>query len=186
MNYNIFLEHLEPVEIGLDSSSFELHRDAFWGALKRSSKGARRVLSSKYTLAKVAEGYFDIKAFFSVALQEAEGDGQVTQPLKIECVFHGHFHAPDPVVREHAQKFTEGDSWLVFWPFFRQFVSDTTARMAIPPIIVPMALGPGEYSYRRRTVGAKPGADQASTKAAPKRLKGSGKRVPERKAGNEK
>lgn len=145
MEYRQFLETLEPSILGLDSATCSLDRERYWSA----SKDARRVLSSKYALTEVTDDYFDVQATFSVALQWSEGDGPLVQPLKIECVFMGHFHTPPPLNREFAKRFAETESWLVFWPFFRQFVSDATARMAIPPVVVPLALGPGEHSYRR-------------------------------------
>lgn len=144
MDYGEFLDALEPVTLGLDSATISLNRDAYWSP----PKSARRVLSSKYALAQVANEYFDVQASFSVSLQWSEGDGPVVHALKIDCVFTGHFHADAPINPEHAHKFTDSGSWLVFWPFFRQFVSDTTSRMGIPPILMPMALGPGEFSRR--------------------------------------
>jgi preprotein translocase subunit SecB len=129
------------------------------------------VLSSKYTLANIAEDYFDIEVTFSVALQWSEDDGPVAQALKIECVFTGHFHTAKPVNQEHAKKFTDTESWLIFWPFFRQFVVDTTARMAIPPMVVPLALRPGEHSFRLPPAPPKGSARSKTAKAAPKRRK---------------
>jgi hypothetical protein len=145
MQYGEFLASVEPVIMGLDSATCSIDRTAFWS----QSKDARKVLSSKYELAHIATDYFDIQATYGIAIEWSEDDGPVIQPLKIGCVFSGHFHAAAPVAREHAQQFTDDESWLIFWPFFRQFVADTAARMAIPPLLVPLALRPGEHSYRR-------------------------------------
>ena len=165
MDYDEFLEHLEPTILGLDSSTFALNRDVYWSR----PKNARRVLSSKYSLAHVDKDYFDVQASLGVVLQWSEGDGPLVQALRIDCVFTGHFHAAAPLAQENAQKFTDRDSWLVFWPFFRQFVSDTTARMAIPPIVVPMALGPGEYSYPQPAKAIKPAQKLRARLAAQKK-----------------
>jgi hypothetical protein len=176
MDYRKFLEGLEPAVLGLNSSTFSLNREAYWA----QSQKARRVLSSRYKLGDVAEDYFDIEASFSVWLQSTEDDGPVVQSLRIECVFFGHFHTAKPIDREHAQKFTDSDCWLVFWPFFRQFVSDTTARMSIPPLVVPMALGPGEYSHRRRSSLPAENAREEPVKPAAKPVSSS-KRLKPRK-----
>ena len=145
MKYAEFLEGLAPVILGMERGSFSLNRATFWD----ETKSGRRLLSSTYTLADVSEDYFDVEATFVLAFQWPESDGPVTQPLRIECVFRGHFHTSGPVDRDHAKTFAETESWLIFWPFFRQFVSDTTARMAIPPVVIPLALGPGQYSHER-------------------------------------
>lgn len=164
MEYVEFLKGLEPVELGLTKTSCTLDRKLFWSS---GDEDARRVISSKYTMVVCNDRFFDVDAAFVVALQWTTGDGPVNQPLRIECVFTGHFHAEHPIHEEHARKFAETESWIVFWPFFRQFVSDTTARMAIPPITVPMMLGPGEHAYRRRAI-KKP---RLRTKSPSKRLK---------------
>jgi hypothetical protein len=164
MEYGDFLRGLDPVILGIDSGNFSLDRDAYWSM---TSKEARRVLSSKYTLTRVSKDYFDVEASFSVAIQLPNEDGPIVQALKIECVFEGHFHAVAPVDSEHAKRFAETESWLLFWPFFRQFVSDTTARMSIPPIMVPLALGPGERSYklaRRKEIDGKQDKAKAPTR----------------------
>lgn len=164
MEYPEFLASLDPVIVGLDSTECSLNRKAFWSP----SSDARRVLSSKYTLANVGSDYFDIQAAFTMALQWSENDGPMVQPLKITCTFYGHFHAAVPINRDHAQRFTETESWLMFWPFFRQFVSDITARMSIPPVLIPLALGPGDHSYSRTprktlTKGARAAQKRART-----------------------
>jgi hypothetical protein len=126
-------------------------------------------LSSKYRLARNGGNYFDVEAAFSVVLQPAaDTDGPVRQALRIECVFYGHFHAAKPLNVEHAKKFAESDAWLVFWPYFRQFVSDTTARMAIPPLAIPLALGPGGHSHRQRAK-SKTDPKSESLKVSPRR-----------------
>ena len=144
MEYAEFLKGLDPVLMGLDSSTCSLDRALYWSM----SEGARRVLFSRYQLSDFTDDYFDVQASFRLSIQWSEEDGRVVQPLLVECVLYGHFHAVGPINREHAIKFAETESWLIFWPYFRQFVSDTTARMGIPPMSVPLAVGPGERGYR--------------------------------------
>lgn len=147
MEYREFLSTLEPVMIGIDQASCSLDRDAYWSAPKH----AQRMLSSSYALSKATEDYFDVKASFLVALHWSLDDGSVVEALKVQCVFYGHFHvATTPLDRSFAKKFAESESWVVFWPYFRQFVSDTTSRMAIPPVVVPWALGPGEAELQEK------------------------------------
>ena len=141
MEYAKFLASVAPAMMGMNSSTCLLDRDLYWDA----PNTARRAVSSKYTLTDIGPDYFDIHATFSVALEWSNSDGVSIQPFKIECVFFGHFHADAPIDRDNAKKFAATESWLLFWPFFRQFIADTTARMAIPPVIVPLALRAGSY-----------------------------------------
>jgi preprotein translocase subunit SecB len=60
-------------------------------------------------------------------------------PLVIECTFDAHFHVEAHMAEGFAKQFTESDMRLVLWPYFRQYVFDTTARMAIPPVLVPLS-----------------------------------------------
>src|SRR5207253_1685854 len=76
----------------------------------------------------------------------AETTAVVSSSLKVSCVFHGHFHFDGEPKISWIQKFIEEDSWVMFWPYFRQFVSDVTARMSIPPELLPLALNPGEVT----------------------------------------
>lgn len=170
MEYTDFLSRLDPAMLGLQSSSSVLDRQAFWAL----SDNAERVLSSKYTLLKVAKDYFDVEASFSLSIHRAENDGQVEQALKIDCTFFGHFHVDVdvPAHKDLAKKFAETESWLLFWPFFRQFVADTVGRMAIPPVVVPLALGPGDYrrSARSRTASSLRARKRATNQPKTKRL----------------
>ncbi len=152
MDYVDFLSRLDPAMLGLESSSATLDRAAFW----TSVDDAERAVSSKYILSKVGEDYFDVQASFSLSIQKAEQDGPVKRVLAIDCTFWGHFHVDAPIPAELAKRFAETESWLLFWPFFRQFVADSVARMSIPPVIIPLALGPGDYRrpLKPRTSGS--------------------------------
>lgn len=153
MEYDDFLAGVEPVIMGMDSHNCSLNRRVYWSLAK---KDGRRVLSSKYSISDIADDHFDVEAVFSLSLEPADDSGNaIVAALKIECVYTGHFHAKAPLNKAFVERFAE-ESWVVFWPYFRQFVSDTTARMAIPPVTVPFALGPGSRAYRQhaRVAGA--------------------------------
>lgn len=160
MGYEKFVDTVRPALLWLNSSSCALDRSTYWTV----DGDKRRVLSSNYTVAKVGKDFFDVEATFHLALQLTKEDGVVSHALKIDCVFAGHFHTKGKADEAFAQKFADEDCWIMFWPFFRQFVVDTTARMSIPPIVVPFVMSPGQFSHevddgdkkpRRRTVRAR-------------------------------
>ena len=71
--------------------------------------------------------------------------------------------------RSDAEGFAKDNAWLVFWPYFRQFVSDATARMAVPPEVLPLSLGPGRFSASgssRRVLGKKRAQKRKAVKPA--------------------
>jgi hypothetical protein len=169
MEYVEFLRRLDPAMLGLQTSSSVLNRQAYWAL---TSDKSERVLSSRYVLSNVAEDYFDVEASFTLSIHGSEGDGLVEPALRIDCTFYGHFHVEADVQahKELAAKFAQTESWLLFWPFFRQFVADTVGRMAIPPVTIPLALGPGDYR-RRQVKSGGTGATLKAKKRASKRGK---------------
>ena len=59
--------------------------------------------------------------------------------LSIGCVYQAHFHADDVIGnRELAKEFAQSEMRLILWPYFRQFAFETSARMSVPPITVPL------------------------------------------------
>jgi len=65
-------------------------------------------------------------------------NGEKASAINIACVFVAHFHGPRKPKREQVEGFLKTYMPILSWPYFRQFVSDTTARMAIPPITLPL------------------------------------------------
>jgi preprotein translocase subunit SecB len=144
--YNDFLKTVAPTLLGLINSTTELSRDAYW---KARHGPIQRVLSARYELTEVKNDYFDIVGSYEFALRSVSDKKDGSVHLRVTCKFLGHFHAASPVAREHAAQFADEDAWIVLWPYFRQFVSDITARMSIPPEFLPLGLGPGNHSQLR-------------------------------------
>lgn len=145
--YREFLRTVTPAIIGMRNASVELHRTAYRKSRKLRTE---RILSSSYKLERVETDYFDMSVRFEFVIRAENESAEEVVPLRMSCVFEGHFHAKAPFETKNAQAFVDDDAWIVFWPYFRQFVSDTTARMSIPPEVLPLALGPGEITRRDR------------------------------------
>jgi hypothetical protein len=73
-----------------------------------------------------------------VVLTDTKNDKEA---LRVKATFEGHFHGASPIQREHAERFVSSELRVVVWPYFRQFISDTTARMSVRPIFIPVYLG---------------------------------------------
>jgi hypothetical protein len=135
--YENFLKELSIVEISLVSSSSRF--DAAADAKMRSAKPpepARRFLTADYNLGNVGDIFFDASVEFKFII---EGRKTKAKPVVVECTFEGHFHNKSPIDKKMAERFTEFDFRLIIWPYLRQFVQDITARMSIPPVVIPFS-----------------------------------------------
>ena len=79
---------------------------------------------------------FDAIGDFKLTVQDPKTDKAA---LKIDAQYAAHFQGKKPIDRVLAERFVKSELKLVMWPFFRQFVFDTTGRMAIRPITVPLS-----------------------------------------------
>lgn len=132
--YEKFLREIEPVTLGLISSRSGIDRTQYFQIIEDEKKAFLEITAA-YKIGKVAKDYFDASGKFRLAIRK---EGAKKAVLNIECEFEGHFHA-SIVKREFAKRFADSELRLVLWPYFRQFVSDITARMSIPPLVVPLS-----------------------------------------------
>lgn len=133
--YDTFLQELKPLGLALVTSSCKVDRRAYFQLV--DSKKAVRSISARYRLDSVRDDSFDAGAIFKLTVSDKKN---ITTPLVIECAFTSHVHAKPPVSKTLAERFARSDFRVVIWPYFRQFVSDITARMAVRPIMVPISV----------------------------------------------
>jgi hypothetical protein len=135
--YGDFLRGTKLVGLALASCSASLDRGIYIELIEK--KKSARNISAEYKLEDVQKDFFDVAAKFTLVMQDkAEG----RKALTIECSFAGHFHCgASAVPREFANRFTQSELRLILWPYFREFVSNITAKMAIPPILIPLSSG---------------------------------------------
>jgi len=128
---------MKLIGLALGSCSASLDRGLYF-APDRGAKSARTI-SADYKLVDAKKDYFDVSARFALTVVDK---ARAVKALSIECEFVGHFHCSvsDPP-REFADRFTQSELRLILWPYFREFVSDITGRMSIPPILIPLATG---------------------------------------------
>ncbi len=163
--YENFLRQVEPFSLGLKSCSAALDRDVYWDLQqKKSKRHERRQINARYELKGLGRGFIDAQASLKLLVLDASAGGAAARNdiLRIECVFETHFHAPRPIHEEYARRFVDADLKIVVWPYFRQFVWDTTARMFIPPLLIPLSIGGGELN-------ASSGESRERRKGPPKR-----------------
>lgn len=147
-DYEQFLTGVQPVYLAVTKSASELDRKKFFDL--GEDVEVERVLESEYRVADSGQDYFDVRAVFGFSYRQrgeaVSGSAAVSPFLRITCVFEGHFHSRATVAYDHAERFAARNAWLIFWPYFRQFVTDIMSRMAIPPAVLPLGLAAGTFT----------------------------------------
>ena len=138
-SYKKFLNQIDLYALGLDSISADIKREPYAAAHADESSEIVREIKSHFKLIEFGEGYFDVSASFTLRIKIRDEEDL----LFIRASFTAHFHSRDlPQIEEHANRFAQSEARLIFWPYFRQLVADTTARMHIRPITIPISLKP--------------------------------------------
>ena len=128
--YTEFVRSLELIIIALTSSSTRIRRDEYFEEKKRD-------LSVAMTLKpkRLSRDHFDLQAEATVKLTRKRSDCL----FDLSVTYELHFHAKPPVDAKLVRRFADSDAHLVLWPYLREYVSDVSARMYIPPILLPLS-----------------------------------------------
>lgn len=135
--YEVFLRELDLIALGLKDCSASVERHKYY-AIPRDAK--RREVTSSYRVATFDQGrdddHFDCEGEFAVRIFSKT---DAHPALVVACTIEAHFHTPKNTPREFADRFASSELKLVLIPYFRSYVTDLTARMAIAPIVVPLS-----------------------------------------------
>ncbi|MDI6697988.1 MAG: hypothetical protein QME85_03500 [Candidatus Saccharicenans sp.] len=115
----------------LKSSACEIDRDLFF-----IKKGERHFINiqDEPTMKLRDDGTVDIFHKYCLEMSSRE-----KQPIgRIECVFCLNYSPSSCFTNEFFEEFKKANLHINTWPFFREFVFNTTARMNIPPITLPL------------------------------------------------
>lgn len=134
--YALFLKGITLLGFGMQESRTAQDRAAYVRLCEIDKLGKR--ITTEYRTMEVEKTFFNASAKMSLTM----GDKKSSSPpaIAVECTYVAHFHCDGcEVTREFAERFTQSELRLVVWPYFRQFVNDATARMAIQPIVIPFS-----------------------------------------------
>jgi len=128
--YTNFVQSLDLVIIALTSSSAQIKRDEYF-------KEKQRDLSVAVTLKpkRLSRDYFDLQAEAKVKLTGKRSDCL----FDLSATYELHFHGKPPLDAKLVRHFASSDAHVVLWPYLREYVSDVSARMYIPPILLPVS-----------------------------------------------
>jgi preprotein translocase subunit SecB len=133
-DYASFLRGIKLIGLGLAECSATIDRAAYFDSGKKNNT---RTISAEYKLGQLEKEFFDVTARFTLTVEDKM---KPPKALAVECIFDAHFHcSTSDVSRERAERFTQSELRLILWPYFREFVSDISGKMAIPPLLIPLS-----------------------------------------------
>lgn len=129
--YTDFLASLDLFSVALVRSTFRVNREEY---LKDEDTNVNFRLSSKGL--DVSESHFDVCSTLRLKISSVK-----TKKLQLwlTAVFELHFHGSSPLDPKFVKQFCESEIRLVVWPYFREYVSNITSRMHIPPFVLPLS-----------------------------------------------
>jgi len=129
--YTQFLKSIEPITIFLLESRFRVDRDRLFK--ERSGKVS---VAWKCVPVEVGGDYFEADA--SLKVKAGRATGKSKPYVEIDATFRLHLHAPKPIIRAFIDRFTDSEVRILIWPYFREYVTNITGRMSIPPVVLPL------------------------------------------------
>jgi Preprotein translocase subunit SecB len=133
--YEDFLQTLKLRILSLDAIAARIDREAYWRG-GRDKGSLVREINATYQVANHEDLHFDVVADYRLDIFNKSRKSA----LSVQSKYSAHFHFGFDVSPEMADRFAQTDAKVVIWPYFRQLVSDTTARMHVPPLLIPLAL----------------------------------------------
>ncbi|MFP5234830.1 MAG: hypothetical protein ACLGSD_02935 [Acidobacteriota bacterium] len=135
-DYSEFLKGVKLFIVALDSVSSSIDREEYWACNERKD-GMVRLIETSYRATNIKGHHFDVIGRLEISILSKADNSEV---LKIACQYSSHFHSGARVDKGVADRFAKGEAKIILWPYFRQLVTDLSARMFIPPIIIPISL----------------------------------------------
>ena len=132
-DYTEFLKSLEPITIALAESRLRVDHDRYF-----SERSMKLSVAWHCEPIDVQDDYFEADANLILRLGPSAAKSKPT--VEIDVTFRMHINAPKPINRALVDRFTDSDVRILIWPYFREYVSNATGRMHIPPIMLPLGV----------------------------------------------
>ena len=128
--YASFLSELNLFSISLIRSSCRVNREEY---LSDGEAHVNYKLSNKSM--DVEEHHFDVCSTLNLKVSTEK-----TKALQlwVSATFELHFHGAPPLDPKYIKRFCESEIKLISWPYFREYVSNLSSRMHIPPFTLPL------------------------------------------------
>jgi hypothetical protein len=145
--YLSFLEKVSLLGVGLDCATASIDRTALAEAV-RSHEPVELSLDGNFEVLSNIPDNLVVGGVFK--LRQLHQKNLAKPLLQIDCSFSAMFRLGESVDNETAVRFANTEAKFVIWPYLRHFIADTSYRMAIAPILLPLttALGPTTKSEK--------------------------------------
>lgn len=134
--YKRFRDGVTLYALGMDELKTKLDREAYKAAHSDELAFAEIVREIKVSMgvSDVSDDHFDVDGRFELMVNTKDGQNL----FSLSVAMSAHFHMEEEGLDGYAADFANTEARLIFWPYFRQTVSDITSRMYIAPITVPL------------------------------------------------
>jgi preprotein translocase subunit SecB len=129
-----FIKSIKFGGIGLDKSAASVDRTLLTQAKDRE-KDLEVEITMKQSVLAHEENYFVIASDFDLTQRAKGSDKKI---VSIAATFSARFDLTKPASEELVRGFAGLEARLIFFPYLRHFVSDTSHRMSIDTIVLPM------------------------------------------------
>ena len=129
--YATFLAALELFSIALARSTVRVDREEY---LKDEETNVNFKLFSKPI--EIGETHFDVCSTLRLKISTEKSK---KLQLWLATTYELHFHSASTLDAKFIKQFCDSEIRLVVWPYFREFVSNMTGRMHIPPFVLPLS-----------------------------------------------
>jgi preprotein translocase subunit SecB len=127
--YADFVRSLDLIIIALTSSNARIKRGEYFAA-KEPDLTVDVALKPR----RLARDHFDLHAEARVKLARKRSGAL----FDLSVTYELHFHGKAPIDPKLVRRFADWDAHIILWPYLREYVSDVSARMYIPPILLPV------------------------------------------------
>jgi hypothetical protein len=133
--YLSFLQKVGLQGVGLESVNATVDRNSLAEASASNEAGEVCLDATFQVLLNAPDRLVACGAF---KVKQVHKKGGEIPLLQIECVFTAMFQLGEPIDQATAERFVNAEAKLVFWPYLRHFIADTSYRMAISPLLLPL------------------------------------------------
>ena len=129
-----FIKSVKFAGLGLDETSASVNRNVLAALGEREGSLLTEVNIAPRLSAHSSDSFTVIVELKLTQTDDSNDDTVV----RIDAVFSAKFNLTKPASLDHIEAFAALEARLIFFPYIRHFVADTTYRMSIDPIVLPM------------------------------------------------
>ncbi len=131
-----YLEFIRTVHlkgVGIDEANFKIDR-AQYSSEFPSPATVKAELSGHHEIYDQDASSFIVRGHYKVVVRASSG----SEVVNISCTIGAFFDLDKEAKKASLERFIQHEARLVFWPYLRHFIADSTYRMAIFPLVLPL------------------------------------------------